>query len=176
MATSFTGVAGAVTATVSITGKWDYGITGSAVTQDVLSENFKQPVAFGTGNNQCDLVVHSSASIGDAGNVELDLENIVAPDGTTSDFSKIKMIYVRAGGSVGDAGGLILGAATANQFSAFLGDATDTILIPSGEAFLLTNMGDGWTVDATNSDLRIEHDGGGTAAIIYYAAFLGLSK
>ncbi len=119
-----------------------------------LAQTYTNRFANGTAAEQAQIIFTDTRST--SGNDDLDLATgLIDAFGNNLVFTNVKVLCVKAAdANVTD---VILGAEGTNEFSSFLGDDTDTIIIPPGGMFMITNPGaTGFVVTAGTGDkLRI---------------------
>jgi hypothetical protein len=114
----------------------------------------------------------AARALADGADETLNLTNASLTDkiGRTVDFSAIKALYIKNNFV---AGNLVIGAAAATPVAMFGTPATETLLLGPGADMLITWAGAGLAV-STNCNLKIAHDGSGSAAGTYDIAILGV--
>ncbi len=127
----------------------------------------------GVSTDEADQLFPDTRTLTDAAFEELDLAGgILDSRGLPITFVKVKGIWINCRAANGAE--LIVGGAAANAFLGPFKDATDKISIAPGDAYIQTNRGVGWAVTPGSADLlRMEHDGTGTADLIYDIILVG---
>lgn len=131
-----------------------------------LSQTYRNSFANGEGAQQAEAIFTDSRIT--SGNDDLDLAGGVTDAfGNTLTFTNVKALVVVS--SAANVTNIKLGAEGTNEFSSFLGDDTDQVIIPPGGMFVITNPGaDGFIVTAGTGDkLRIAAASGTVAYDIY---------
>jgi hypothetical protein len=148
----------------------DYGITGNKISTSlgiINTTDFASGVA--------DKLYSASGSLADDASVELDLLTILGFDAVALGIDTLTMLVVRNTTAIATgAASIILSGGASNKWTAFLGDSSDTVIIPPESALFLVNY-TGWTVDATHKTIKLTHDGTGTAAATYEIAIVGVA-
>lgn len=119
-----------------------------------LAETYTHRFANGTAEDQAQIIFTDTRST--AGNDDLDLAGgVIDAFGNTLTFTNVKVLCVKAADA--NTTNVILGAEGTNEFSSFLGTDADTVTIPPGGMFLITNPGaTGFVVTAGTGDkLRV---------------------
>lgn len=147
-------------------GRIDLKVTGS-YSSDIdlgnrsysLSKTYTNSFANGQSANQAEAIFTDTRST--SGNDDLDLAGgIVDAFGAALTFVNVKTIIIQNHSD--STGNAVIGAEGTNEFDTFFGDASDTISVPPGGMFCLTNPGaDGFGVVASTGDkLRIAASAG----------------
>jgi hypothetical protein len=116
----------------------------------------------GNGSGQAEAAwIAKDQSLADTASITLDLDALtrtILGDQLTVSLLTIKALLItNAAISTGD---LVMGNAAANEWSAPLGAAGDTLIVSPDGLLLLTNRDTGWTVDATHKNLKLAASGG----------------
>lgn len=116
-----------------------------------LAQTYTTRFANGTDAEQAQIIFTDTRST--SGNDDLDLAGgLVDAFGNTLTFTNVKVLCVKA--SDENTTNVVLGGEGTNEFSSFLGDDTDKVVIPPGGMFLITNPGaTGFVVTAGTADL-----------------------
>jgi hypothetical protein len=131
-----------------------------------------QTFTAGSGAGQINAAWSSAArALADGANETLNLTDasLTTKRGTSVDFSAIKTLYVKNNFVLGN---LAIGAAASNPVALFGTPATETLLLPPGGEIEITFPA-GLDV-STNGNLKITHDGAGSAAGTYDIAVGGV--
>jgi len=174
-ATPLSGLTATCKVVINTTATEDTGITQDQSLTDAVKISETTSFTFGSTSGKIDLSCHVQDTLAASGSTTHDLRSMTDAFGNTITFSKIKAIFIRHRGTAGDSSGLNVGAAASDVFAAFLGSDTDILKVASGGVFFLRDEATGYTVDATNKDLKIEHDGVGTESVTYDLWLAGLS-
>jgi hypothetical protein len=139
-----------------------------AVTKEMSLEN-------GTGANQANNIYSTSATLSASASADLDLAgSLLNPLGAAVVFTKVKAILVIA--DAANTNDVVVGGASATQFVAPFGAATDKINVKPGGMFLLTAPNAaGLAVGAGTADLLKFANGGGTTSVTYTLVIIGVS-
>ena len=147
-------------------------LTENEPAQVTLAKTVEIALTAGGGVGAADHVwAENTPALADAGNWDIDLDdgetNVF---GDTIAFTEIKLILVYNHPGTGDPP-IYVGGAGANEFDSWLGDPSDTVIIPAGGLFLLACPGNattnGYATAAISSILRIHNsDGAGATANI----------
>ncbi|MBA7474157.1 hypothetical protein ES707_09505 [subsurface metagenome] len=126
----------------------------------------------GNGSGQAEAAwISEDQALQDTASVTLDLDALtraVLGDQLTVSFETIKALLIRNADT--STGNLVIGNAATNEWSAPLGAAGDTLVVPPDGVLLTSNRDAGWTVDATHKNLKLAASGGN---LIYSIAVLG---
>lgn len=129
-----------------------------------LNQTWIETWANGSGSGQAQQMWFDERTLLTTATEELDLQALAAGPFGTVNFSKVKGIIIRV--TTATAGyRLLIGGAVANQFAGaaqMLQDATDKIKIGAGSQFFMSNFVDGFTVDGTHKDIKIDNPSGGS--------------
>ena len=118
----------------------------------------------GTGANQINAAWTDTITILTTADTTLDLTALAGGAFGTVAFSKVKEIIIQvATATTGYR--ILVGGAAENQFSGHLADASDIIRVDAAGQLHLSSPVDGYTVDATHSDLKIENPSGGSVVL-----------
>jgi hypothetical protein len=116
----------------------------------------------GNGSGQAEAAwIAEDQSLVDAASITLDLDALtrtILGDQLSVSLLTIKALLITNPDT--SAGNLVVGNAATNEWSAPLGSAGDTLIVPPDGLLLLTNRGSGWTVDATHKNLKLAASGG----------------
>ncbi len=125
-----------------------------------LTKAITKNITNGTGANKAQAVWSDTRSLLTTANEEIDLRAIVNGFGTLT-AAKIKYIIINPV-TVTTGYRLLVGGAASNAWSACFADPSDILRVDSGSPVVLSSLVDGWTVDATHKQLKIENPSGGT--------------
>lgn len=111
----------------------------------------------GTGDGQInELYYHPALALAASTPQTLDLTALLDPQyGRTVTFSKVKVLYVRSQ-SATYSHVIAVGNAASNRWSAPWSASTVIESTYGSSPMLKTNLGAGWTVDASNKNLKID--------------------
>lgn len=144
-------------------------LTGSSdmgTPQSDFIEAFSLAITNGTGADQANNVFADERSIAASSSEELDLAGVLANAlNATLTFTAIKAILIVADADNG--GNITIGGAATNTFVGPFGDATDTIVLGPGDAFLVTRRsaaGMGVTA-GTGDKLKFANSDAGAAGV-----------
>lgn len=143
------------------------------VARDSIAINGGRSYTDGDGDGEIDTAWSDAArALGDGANETLNLHNASLTDkiGRSVAFDAVKAIYIKNNFALGN---LIIGAAAATPVAIFGTPATETLLLAPGGEIEMTFPGDGLDVE-TACNLKIAHDGTGSAAGSYDIAVLGV--
>lgn len=127
----------------------------------------------GTGNGQCNLLWGKLITLTGSSPQTLDLRALTGPLGQVVTFSRIKILYIKSQ-STTYTHKVTVGNASSNIFSGMWSSSTNTEDAWGGNVcpLLKTNLGAGWTCDATNRNLKLDP---GTNTQTVEVFFAGLS-
>lgn len=116
-----------------------------------FSEQFAQAFTNGTGADQANAIYTDSRDI--SGNDDLDLAGGLSDSyGNALTFTSIKAIIVKAADD--NTANITMGAEGTNPFGTMFADDSDSLVLPPGAMFCLTNpAADGFTVTASTGDI-----------------------
>jgi hypothetical protein len=130
---------------------------------DRIDKTYTQNYTAGTGANQSQIQWADSRSLLTTANETLDLRALTNDAFGTYTFAKLRELII-AVTTLTPGYRLLVGGAASNAFSAFAADPSDIVYVPAGGIFRISSPVDGFTVDATHKDLKIENPSGGTCA------------
>lgn len=138
-------------------------LNATALVQLKLTKSLQ--LSSGTGLGQADQMWFDTRTIAASGTDDLDLAGVLVNGlGQTVTFARIKGLYVAA--AAANTNNVVVGGAAANQFTNWVADVTDKIVVRPGGVFLLFTGGDAtsYAVTAATGDiLRIANSGAGTS-------------
>lgn len=156
MATS--GVRGQIYVTLNLT---QVDTTNTAAAQGALNA-IQLPAGLaainitpGTGNGQCNLLWGKTITLTGSSPQTLDLRSLTGPFGQVVTFSRVKVLYVRSQ-STTYTHTVTVGNASTNIWSAPWSSTTVTETTYGSSPMIKTNLGAGWTADATNRNLKLD--------------------
>jgi hypothetical protein len=136
----------------------------------------KREVTFspGTGANQADKLFLDTRTISASSSENLDLAgSLTDPNGATLTFATVKAILVLA--AAANTNNVVVGGAASNGFVGPFGDATDTIAVKPGGAFLWVAPATGATVTASTGDILKVANSSSGSSVSYSVAIIGTS-
>jgi hypothetical protein len=150
---------------------WNWA--GGATDNDRL--DYAERLLEGNGNNQAEAVWHAEAQSLTSGNsTTLDLTALtrtILGDTHSLTLLKVKALLVVSRST--STGTLVVGAAASDEWSEPFGADGDQIGVPPDSPMLLCNRQAGWTVDASNKNLKVSAVGGD---VDYAIAVLGTTS
>ena len=150
--------------------------------QAALNLNYSDSLADGSGTNQADLLWRDTATISSGASTTIDLLGALSGlFGETVNFASVKGIFIRnrttAGGS-----NLVVGAAASNPFDSMFSAVGDSLILPAMGtgtsdmwSLVMWAPASGWTVDATNQNLKLTHDASDSNDITVDIVLVGVS-
>lgn len=129
--------------------------------------------SWGTGANQINALFHDSRSLADGANETLDLYAsgaLLDPFGDALTLEALKFLYIK--NTSDDASLLILGGVTLDI--GICSDTSDIIIIKPSGSFLWMDPSAAGLDLTTNKNLKLEHDGTGSSALVYDILAMGL--
>lgn len=142
--------------------------------RDVLSMTENVSFALGTGANQANQLFQDQRSLADAANETLNFLAAGALEdklGETIDLDELRALVIHNNST--DAS-LIIGGAAANALGIFSDSSDKLVLPPLGVFIWLAPDASGLDV-TTNSQLKLEHNGDGSSALVYDIVVIGSS-
>lgn len=140
--------------------------------RDVINSTRGASLADGTGANQADALWHDNRTLADGANETIDLHDGTLEDafGDAVTLDKLKAIYIKNNSTEAN---LFIGGAAATQLGLFA-DVSDVLKLPPGGDFFMSAPDANGIDVSTNSDLKLEHDGTGTASLTYDIIVIGV--
>lgn len=128
------------------------------------SESLDRSVSFtdGTGAGQANCVFHDKRTLADAASETLDLSSQTDPLGVAITPAKLKSLFIY---NKSAEAGLKIGAATTVPVTIL--NSTGILTLPPGGKLLFTAPLAAGVDISTNKNLKLEHDGTGTASLDY---------
>lgn len=144
----------------------------NTIVEDLISDSgglpeFTFTLTDGTGNDQAQLQWYDSRTLTAGTSETLDLQALTGRHSDTITFSEVKWVIINIR-SPGSSKSLTVGGAASNEWSALLGAAGDKYKV---QQFDMKIGCEGWTVDATHKNLKIENPGAGS--VTYDIIILG---
>jgi|SRR6187431_419067 len=152
---------------------FDMSVTAKAA-QDLVT---RLSLATGVAAGQADRIFFDERTLGVSANEDLDLVGTTLLDvfGDAFSIARVKALHVRA--LPGNANNVIVGAAAATQWAAFLGATGTMTLRPGADVTLKAGAADatGYVSAAAATDLlRVANSGAGTS-VTYQIVIIGAS-
>lgn len=123
-------------------------------------------LANGTGNNQCNFAYQDQITITASGSSTIDLFALTDEFGAAVAPAKAKVIAIRLYSSTDTAASLNVGAAASNIFAAHLANSNDIIVVPYTGMWIATAPRSGFTIDATNRNLKIANNSATQSVVV----------
>lgn len=144
----------------------------NTITEDLVTgagglTEFEFSLSDGTGNNQAQLQWYDSRTLTAGASETLDLRALTGRHSDTITFAEVKWLIIRIQ-SPGTGVSLTIGGAASDEWSAAMGAAGDKYKV---QTFDMKVGCEGWTVDATHKNLKIENPGSGS--VTYDIIILG---
>ena len=134
-------------------------------------------IASGTAADESDIVYHDKITLADAASLEIDLAGTLTDIfGDTVTLARVKALIIKPVET--NTGNLLVGGAAANGWSTPFDDPTDKLKIPFGNSGLILFAAGalGFPVTGGTGDLlRFEHDGTGSANLVFDLVIIGAS-
>lgn len=125
--------------------------------RDSLSKTPEQAFTTGTGSGQANKQFHDVRTLGDGATEDLDLYGgLTDAFGAVINFAKIKAIYIK---NLSTTQTLSVGGAAATQFSNWVADVSDIVVLPPESFICLVNPA-GYAVTSVLDLLKIANSGG----------------
>jgi len=125
--------------------------------RDSLSNTLEQAFTTGTGSGQANILFHDIRSLGDGATEDLDLYGgLTDAFGVTLNFVKIKAIIIK---NLSATQTISVGGAAATQFSNWVADVSDIVVLPP-ESFLCLVNPAGYAVTSILDLLKIANSAG----------------
>lgn len=132
--------------------------------------------ASGTGAGQADKLWTDTRTLTASSTEDLDLAGVLLdPFGATITFAKIKALLIRA--AAGNTNNVVVGGASATQWSTLLGTTGTVILRPGAVLLVAAGSADatGYTVTAATGDLFKVANSSSGSSVTYDIAIVGTS-
>jgi hypothetical protein len=125
--------------------------------KDTLNKSIEQAFTTGTGADQANLMFHDIRALADAATEDLDLYGgLVNAFGATLNFAKIKALIIR---NLSTTQTLSVGGAAATQFSNWVANVNDIVVLPPESWLCLVNPA-GYAVTSILDLLKIANSAG----------------
>ena len=125
--------------------------------KDTLSKTIEQAFTYGTGSGQANILFHDQRQLADAASEDLDLYGSLANAfGTTLNFAKVKALIIK---NLSSTQTLSVGGAAATQFSNWVANVNDIVVLPPGSFLCLVNPA-GYAVTSILDLLKIANSAG----------------
>jgi hypothetical protein len=125
--------------------------------RDTLALNLEQAFITGNGSGQADRIFHDTRSLADAATEDLDLYGgLTDAFGTTLNFAKVKALIIK---NLSTTQTLSVGGAAATQFSNWVANVNDIVVLPPGAFLCLVNPA-GYAVTSILDLLKIANSAG----------------
>lgn len=120
----------------------------------------------GTGNNQANFAYADQITIASSSSTTIDMFSLTDRFGNAIAPSKAKLIAVRLYSSSDTSASLNIGAAASNIFAAHLANSNDIIVVPYTGMWIATAPRSGFTIDATNRNLKIANNSATQSVVV----------